>query len=99
MGLPTESVTRENNELKVKFAWLAKGEGFPPIPKKWYKDDRLDYVVSLTLYLASDIGSGDYGDSRICLNSNFTGEICVLFPPNGSKLDPSKVEGLQLAQA
>ena len=97
-----KSIAVENNELKVKFAWLAKGEGFPPLPKKWVKDDRLDYAASLEIYSASDIGSSGHevgGDSRFCLNSPIVGETCVLYPPNGSKLDPSKVEGLQLAQA
>src|SRR3989344_5277936 len=97
-----ETIGVENNELKVKFAWLAKGEGFPPIPKKWVKDDRLDYSASLEIYAVSDIRSSGHdtgGDSRICLNSFIVGETVVLFPPNGSKLDPAKVEGLQLAQA
>ena len=97
-----ETIAVENNELRVKFAWLAKGEGFPPIPKKWVKDDRLDYAASLEIYSVSDIGSSGHdtgGDSRICLNSFIVGETVVLFPPNGSKLDPAKVEGLQLAQA
>ncbi len=97
-----ETITVENNELRVKFAWLAKGEGFPPLPKKWVKDDRPDYTASLEIYSASEIGSSDHdvgGDSRIVLNSFIVGETVVLYPPNGSKLDPAKVEGLQLAQA
>ena len=88
------TIAVENNELRVKFAWLAKGEGFPPLPKKWVKDDNLDYGASLEIYHASEIGDG-----RLSLNSPIVGELAVLFPPNGSKLDPSKVEGLQLAQA
>ena len=97
-----ETIVVENNELRVKFAWLAKGEGFPPIPKKWVNDDKLDYVASLEAYSASDIGSSGHevgGDSRLCLNSPIFDETVVLYPPNGSKLDPSIVEGLQLAQA
>ena len=89
-----KAIAVKNNELKVKFAWLAKGEGFPPIPKRWVKDDNLDYGASLEIYQASEIGDG-----RLSLNSPIVGELAVLFPPNGSKLDPSKVEGLQLAQA
>jgi hypothetical protein len=97
-----EAIAVEDNELRVKFAWLAKGEGFPPIPQKWVKDDRLDYAASLYIYSASDIGSSGHdvgGDSRLCLDSFIVGETVVLYPPNGSKLDPSEVEGLQLAQA
>ncbi len=91
-----EAIVVENNELRVKFAWLAKGEGFPPLPEKWVKDDRLDYAASLEIYSASDIGSSGHevgGDSRICLNSSIVGETVVLYPSNGSKLDRSKVEG------
>ena len=97
-----ETIGVENNELRVKFAWLAKGEGLPPIPKKWIKYDDLDYSASLEIYVVSDIGSSGLeigGSSRICLNSFIVGETVVLFPPNGSKLDPARVEGLQLAQA
>lgn len=97
-----KTIAVENNELRVKFVWLAKGEGFPPLPKKWVKDDRLDYTASLEIYAVRDIGSSGHdtgGDSRLCLNSSIVGETVVLFPPNGSKLDPAKVEGLQLAQA
>ncbi len=82
----------ENNELRVKLSWNAKGEGFPPIPHKWVKDSaHLNYVASLEIYAVSDIG-----DDRICLDSSIVGETAVLFPRNGSKLDPSKVEGFVL---
>ncbi len=97
-----ETIAVENNKLQVKFAWLAKGEGYPPLPKKWVKDNCLDYAASLEIYSARDIGSSGHdvgGDSRICLKSFIVGETVVLFPPNGSKLDPAKVKGLQLAQA
>ncbi len=97
-----ETIAVENNELRVKFAWLAKGEGFPSLPNRWVKDARLDYAASLEIYSASDIGSSGHdvgGDSRISLNSFIVGETVVLYPPNGSKLDPAKIEGLQLAQA
>ena len=95
-----KTIAVENNELKVKFAWLAKGEGYPPFPKKWVNEDNLDYGASLEIYSASDIGPGSTddgigGDSRLCLNSSIVGETVVLFPPNGSKLDPAKVEGLK----
>ena len=96
-----ESIAVENNVLQVKFAWVAKGEGFPPLPNKWVKDDRLDYAASLEIYSTSNIGPSDGevgGSDRLCLNSSIIGEIVILFPPDGSKLDPSKVEGLQLAQ-
>ena len=86
-----ENVVVEDNIVKVKFAWLAKGkDGFPPC--RWIKDDNLDYAASTKIYFASEIGDG-----RIAINSPIVGEMAVFFPPDGSKLDPAKVEGLQLA--
>jgi len=90
------SIVVENNELKVKLAWMAKGEGYPPMPNKWVKEDNLDYAVSLDLYQASNLGPGIGGGDRICLSSFSVVERAMLFPPNGSKLDPAKVEGLVL---
>ena len=95
-----KTIVVANNELQVTFVWLAKGEGFPPIPQKGGRDDRLDYAASLEVYSASNIGPGGgdvVGGDRLCLNSSIVGETVVLFPPDGSKLDPAKVEGLQLA--
>jgi len=91
------TIAIEENSLVAKFNWFAKGEGYPPLPKRWVKDDNLDYAASLEIYSVSDIGpsGGEVGgDSRLCLNSSIVGEIVVLFPPNGSKLDRAKVEGL-----
>jgi hypothetical protein len=88
------TIAVENNELQVKCAWLGKGEGYPPLPKRWVKDDQLDYGANLEVYSVSDIGPGEEGDSRLCLQSGIVGETVVLFPPNGSKLDRAKVEGL-----
>jgi hypothetical protein len=85
------TIAIEQEKLVVKFAWLAKGEGFPPIPEKWVKDDKLDYNASLQIYTVND-----QGDGRTVLHSSIVGETVVLFPLGGSKLDPSKVEGLQL---
>ncbi len=95
-----ETIAVKDGELQVQFSWLAKGEGFPPLPEKWVKDDRLDYKASLEIYSANNIGpsGGEVGGGdRICLTSPIVGETVVLYPPDGSKLDPAKVEGLQLA--
>lgn len=94
-----KTIAVEDNELRVQFVWIAKGEGFPPVPQKWIKDDRLVYAASLEIYSVSDIGSSGHdvgGDSRLYLSSPIVGEVVILYPPNGSKLDPAKVEGLQL---
>lgn len=89
-----ESVIAEGGELAVRFRWLAKGEGYPPLPKRWIKaEDRfLDWGVSLEVCEISD----DIAQGRIRVFCFATGELAVFFPPNGSKLDPAKVEGLQL---
>lgn len=96
-----ESITVQSNQLQVRFAWLAKGEGYPPLPTKWVNAVKIDYCASLTLYSVSNMGpsGGDIGGSdRICLTSMLD-ETVILYPPDGSKLDPAKVEGLELAQA
>ena len=77
--------------LKVTLNWMAKGVGYPPFPYRWVNDDRRTYVASLVIYSISDVG-----DCRLALNSSLGGETTVLFLPNGSKLDPSKVKGLNL---
>jgi hypothetical protein len=79
----------EDNEVRVTMTWMAKGDGLPP--KRWVVDEKLDYAASLEIYAASEIGQG-----RLCLNSPIVGETVVFYPPGGSRLDPSKVEGLVL---
>ncbi len=88
---PVETATVEGGEVRVRFKWLAKNDGGPSNPTPtWTKDDRPDYAASLEIYAVSDIGDG-----RICLNSSIVGETVVLFPPGGSRLDPSRVKGLE----
>lgn len=87
-----KSIKVEGDTLQVELAWMAKGEGFPPLPERWVKHDNLTYEASLQICSVSDLGGG-----RIALNIPIVGELIMLFPPGGSKLDPSKVEGLQLA--
>jgi hypothetical protein len=78
--------TTDGHELYFELNWMAKGANYP-FPSSWERDDTLIYRVDLAIYIASDIDDG-----RICLNSMITGEITVLFPPNGSKLDQSKIK-------
>ncbi len=92
-------VTLEGDELKVRFAWFAKGEGYPPLPKRWVNDERLDYGLTVLegFTAIEDIGPGaDGGSNRIVINSMVSSEHVVFFPPDGSKLDPAVVEGLVL---
>jgi len=97
-----KAIVVEDGELRVQFAWVAKGEGYPPLPSRWVNDTKLDYATSLEICSASNIGSSGHdkgGGDRICINSPIVGEVIVLYPPDGSKLDPAKVEGLVITKA
>ncbi len=83
------------NDFRVTLDWMAEGKGFPP--QGWNTIKMRRYEASLEIYSVSNIGpSPQGGDDRLCLNSSVTGELVVLFPANGSKLDTSKVEGFVL---
>jgi len=87
------------DELRVMMNWCARGEGFPPIPKRWVAEKRLDYGLSLDICSVSNIGPSSEvigGGDRICINCSIVGELTVLYPADGSKLDPARVEGLNL---
>lgn len=79
-------ISLKDGTLFVLFAWLAKGEGYPPLPTRWINASKLDYTFSLEFALVSDIGM-----RLIAFTSHITGELVVLYPPGGSKLEPSKV--------
>jgi len=80
----------EGSDLTLRFNWQAQGVGYPPMPEKWVKADHEDYKASLEIYSAKQDDEG-----RIILDSPIVGELTVLFPKGGSRLDPSKVEGLE----
>lgn len=87
-----ETITVTDANFEVKLTWMAKGEGYPPLPHRWVNDDELNYGLSTLMMSVAEIG-----DNRLCITSVVSSETIVLFPPDGSKLDPSKVEGLQIA--
>lgn len=92
-----ETIAVVGEDLVAKFAWLAKGKGDILMTEGWVKDDKLDYSTNLEICSISNIGpsgGGIGGDDRICIVSSIVGETIVLYPYNGSKLDPAKVEGL-----
>ncbi|MDP3986573.1 MAG: hypothetical protein U1C53_02520 [Candidatus Veblenbacteria bacterium] len=87
------AVTVEDGELHVTWAWVAKGESYPPIPKQWVKANELNYRASL--WIGAVIG---LGDSRLCFTL-VTGDAIIFSPRgHGNNLNPAKVEGLQLAE-
>ena len=84
-----ERVWVDGNTMHVRFKWLAKmGED-----GQWYADGKLDYSVSLEIASFSDIGK-----DRLHYQVMYVWERGTFFPPDGSKLDPSKVIGLELAR-
>jgi hypothetical protein len=86
-----QAISMDNDNLIVRFSWLAKGIGYPPLPDGWIRDAQLDYAAGLKGCSFSDIGN-----DRICINFPITRELAVLYPPEGSKLDPSKIKDLKL---
>jgi hypothetical protein len=82
----------DDNTLNIHFVWLGKMD--PPMSGRWVNDTTLGYAASLEIYSVSDIGNG-----RIALNGFINNELTVLYPPDGSKLDPAKVEGLELTKS
>ena len=95
--IETAEVDAEN-EMTIYLKWMAKAEGFPPTPTGWANSSDLTYQTSLRMYKVSNIGPGSEGDDRIRLFSQPIGETIVLYPPNGSRMDPAKVRGLNLSQ-
>ncbi|MBI2098535.1 MAG: hypothetical protein HYT49_02635 [Candidatus Wildermuthbacteria bacterium] len=91
-----KTIVVEDGRIRIKFVWRAKGEGFPPVPKRWVKEDPLDYTTGLMLFSVSEISAGSKGGRRVRLSSAVSGEMIVLFPKNGDKLDPAEVVGLEL---
>lgn len=91
------SANNRGGVLQVRFAWFARGVG-QPLPSHWVNESDLDYNLELMEGFTNiaDIGRGSEGGSRISIQSVISGELIVFFPPDGSKLDPAKVEGLDL---
>jgi hypothetical protein len=84
-----KTIVVDRGVLKVGFKWLAKGDTFPPT--RWMNHQDLNYDVGLEIFAASSIGQ-----DRIAMSAPAIGELVVLFPLGGSRLDPAKVERLQL---
>jgi len=91
---PIESAAIKYNILLViKFVWLAKGEGWPPVPISWIKEDKFAsdaFVRNLNFYNISETIDG-----RLNLYNPNKDESLILFPP-GKNLDPTKVKGFKL---
>ncbi|MBX4190948.1 hypothetical protein KW794_02565 [Candidatus Saccharibacteria bacterium] len=87
---PIKAAKVEDGDIILELDWFAKNDGGPNRPAPtWTADETRTYKASLFIYSVSDIGA-----ERICIQSFITNELGVLFPPGGSKLDPTKVAGL-----
>ncbi len=94
------SITIENGHICFKFAWLARCVDPLAVQKEWINEEKLDHEASLIVCTFNDIGpSSTGGDNQVCISAGMGVEIFVLYPPNGSKLDPARVEGLRLTPA
>ena len=83
-----ETISVRESELRVRFAWLAKGEGYPSFPHRWVRHDDLDYAANLRIYEVDA-----HNRECLCLNSDSVGESLFLFlPEDKNRLDRSKVE-------
>jgi hypothetical protein len=58
-----------------------------------------NYVMEVGRCRARNIGPKRAGGDRVLILYEKNREIVILYPANGTKVDPSSVEGLQLAQA
>ncbi len=92
-----KSVVVEGTELHAEFLWVAKGEAFPPIPKRWVMENdqaKLRYATEFTLYEEVKVG-----EDRICLHSSIVGETLLFVPKGGeSWLDPANIDVLPSRQ-
>ena len=82
------SIELNGDELVATLEWWAS-----LTTDGWVVDDHeLSFKVSTVIYRATQIG----GD-RLCLRSPYTKDLTVLYPKGGSRLEPSKVQGLTLS--
>lgn len=81
-----QSVELDDMTLTLQLAWMAQGEGFPPMPLRWVDSPRKAFSAHLGIYAASNIGPGTTGSDRLCLMSIDGRETAILYPPDGSRI-------------
>jgi hypothetical protein len=82
---PLSKIRREGDHIYFESPWCAKnyGEGW----KNWH-------ITSCSVNAAATTPQ-DIGDGRVFFQMPYLG-VCTIFPKGGSKLDPAKVEGLDV---
>ena len=89
---PLSGIKLENGLVRFESPWMAKREGGMRGDGKWK-----NWPINTCFVNAKECPPRDIGNGRIQFNMSFLG-FGVIFPKGGSKLDPSKVEGLQLTE-
>lgn len=90
----------EGNELRLGFSWVLKGEGYPPYPKRWVRDDEMNsYNLKLEGCTIADIGPGMDGGGNQgfiqCQGGYYTS--LIFYPLDGPKFDSVRLEKLLTA--
>ena len=89
---PISSIRLENGRVRIESPWTARMEGGMSSGGLWKNWEVYPFSVNAELCPPQDIGNG-----RIQFSMPGLG-FGVIFPKGGSKLDPKKVEGLQLVE-
>jgi len=86
----------DGNLLRMGFPLVFKGDGYPPFPRRWIRDEnRNSYILDLRNYVVADIGPGmEGGGNRWFLQSADRSDSVILYPPDGRKFDSARLEEL-----
>ena len=83
----------DGNLLRMGFPLVFKGDGYPPFPRRWIRDEnRNSYILDLRNYVVADIGPGmEGGGNRWFLQSADRSDSVILYPADGRKFDQRAV--------
>lgn len=84
-----KSITIKDNNYIIIFNWIAE---LDKTTATWKLCESRPWQADCNAYAWQNIGPGSEGGDRFLFHSDLTGELVVLFPPDGSKLDFSRVE-------
>ena len=80
-----------NGTIIIGVKWIAKAVGYPR-PVYWVREKPQDgYTVGRMTYSTENIGPGLTGGDRILIRMPLFGEIAILCPPDGDRLDYADV--------